>query len=47
VLLQRLTQIKFAEIKELRNNPEGEKAQALFDLRDELVTTCNEIASEE
>ena len=47
VLYERLSQIRFAEIKELKNNSESEKAHALFDLRDELVSTCKEIMPEE
>lgn len=47
VVYERLSQIKFSEIKEMRENIDSPKAQALIDLRDELVETCKEIQQEE
>ena len=47
VLYERLGNITLAEIRNLRKDLNGEKAQALLDLNDELKATCEEILREE
>lgn len=45
-LIDRLRNISFQEVKDLRSDPEGEKARNLLELFEELKVTCDEILKE-
>lgn len=45
-LIDRLRNISFQEVKDLRSDPDGEKARNLIELFEELKETCDEILKE-
>ncbi len=46
VLYNKITQLTYDEIKEMRRNPESEKVRILLDLKDELTDICDDIIKE-
>lgn len=46
VLYNKITQLTYDEIKEMRRNPESEKVRIILDLKDELNDICDDIIKE-
>lgn len=47
VLYNKITQLTYDEIKEMRRNPESEKVRIMLDLKDELNDICDDIIKED